>query len=78
MVIGRDLAGPGPSLPAPRVPSDMHGARAARSLACIIRTVSDPAPDRRAPAWAWYAAAAAILVALGLLDLLGLLDGLGP
>ena len=78
MVIGRDPAGPDPSAPVPRAPSDMHGARAARSLACIIRGVSDPAPDRRAPAWAWYAAAAAILVALGVLDLLGLLDGLGP
>jgi hypothetical protein len=37
-----------------------------------------PDPSRRAPAWPWYAAAAAILLALGLLDLLGVLDGLGP
>ena len=44
----------------------------------MIGDVPDPAPDRRAPAWAWYAAAAAILVALGVLDLLGVLDGLGP
>ncbi len=55
----------------------MHGAGPARSLACIIRGVTDPS-GRRPPAWPWYAAAAAILVALGLLDLLGVLDGLGP
>ena len=44
----------------------------------MIGGVPDPSPDRRSPAWAWYAAAAAILVALGALDLLGVLDGLGP
>jgi hypothetical protein len=35
-------------------------------------------PPRRAPAWVWYAIAVGILGALGLLELLGVLDGLGP
>jgi hypothetical protein len=38
--------------------------------------VSDPA--RHHPAWLWYGLAAAVLVALALLDLLGVLDPLGP
>jgi hypothetical protein len=41
-------------------------------------SVPDPSHERRTPAWAWYAAAAAILIFLALLDLIGVLDGLGP
>jgi hypothetical protein len=46
--------------------------------ALIIRGVPDPSPERRAPTWIWYAAPAAILIVLALLDLLGLFGGLGP
>jgi hypothetical protein len=40
--------------------------------------VSEPSPARRDPAWFWYGLAAAALVALLALDLLGVLDRLGP
>jgi hypothetical protein len=40
--------------------------------------VSAPSPARRDPAWFWYGLAAAALVVLVLLDLVGVLDRLGP
>jgi hypothetical protein len=41
--------------------------------------VSRPTPERRRdPAWAWYAAAVLLLLALGALDLLGVLEPLQP
>ena len=33
---------------------------------------------RRDPAWVWYALAIGIIAVLGLLDALGVLNGLGP
>ena len=41
--------------------------------------VTDPARTRRRdPAWVWYALAIGIIAVLGLLDALGVLNGLGP
>ncbi len=40
--------------------------------------MSEPPSARRDPAWAWYGLAAAALVVLLLLDLVGVLDRLGP
>jgi hypothetical protein len=41
--------------------------------------MSEPSPSRRRDAaWVWYGLAAAALVALALLDLIGVLGRLGP
>ncbi len=41
--------------------------------------MTDPARERRRdPAWVWYALAIGIIAVLGLLDALGVLNGLGP
>lgn len=61
----------------PLIPTDppRQSRRPAPAL-CDDAAVTDPA--RRDPAWLWYGLAAAALVALLLLDLLGILDRLGP
>jgi hypothetical protein len=66
--------GAGGAPPALRYP--VRAPASHRPRPCHDPRVSDPA--RRHPAWLWYGLAATVLVALALLDLLGVLDPLGP
>lgn len=55
---------PGPPIPSPDLCDDV--------------TVSERTPTGRTPAWLWYGLAVASLVVLAVLDLVGVLDRLGP